>query len=196
MLCVGMKPLLDPPGNGTKRNSLNPLECPPSLSNNNQFQRRGLDTRLSEGNEVIAGLATGDFLQNHTNGNGRSAFSDSNASRISFQQNNLNASNMNLREQLLSSLASQIMSQRPIVMNYSLQNSHQQSLGTRSNVGGGNVQGMTLGSNQAMVALASNKGVTNANSQASFQKASSTRVPCQARGMSTDHNALVSYYLL
>lgn len=79
-----------------------------------------------------------------------------------------------------------------MVMNYNLPNSQQQSLAT--NVGGETVKAMALGSSQAMLALANKKGVANRNNQVGFQKATCTRVPCHARGMSTDHNALVSYW--
>lgn len=185
MLCVGMKPL-DAPGNRAKRISPNPLECPPSLTHS-QYQQHSFGRRLSEGSETNACFASGDFLQHQTSADGGSSFSE----RVTFQPNNLNANTRNLREQLLSSLASQIMSQRPMVMNYNLPNSQQQSLAT--NVGGETVKAMALGSSQAMLALANKKGVANRNNQVGFQKATCTRVPCHARGMSTDHNALTAF---
>eukprot|EP00526_Cylindrotheca_closterium_P018514 CAMPEP_0113610724 /NCGR_PEP_ID=MMETSP0017_2-20120614/5179_1 /TAXON_ID=2856 /ORGANISM="Cylindrotheca closterium" /LENGTH=369 /DNA_ID=CAMNT_0000519631 /DNA_START=323 /DNA_END=1432 /DNA_ORIENTATION=- /assembly_acc=CAM_ASM_000147 len=98
---------------------------------------------------------------------------------------------MNLQEQLLSSIASQIMTQRSMMMNYNLPNNNQQLLGTHLTEE--SAQGMGLGSNHAMLALATTKKPNNGNNRAGFQQAACTRVPCQARGMSTDHNALTAY---
>lgn len=182
MLCVSMKPF-DNPGKRTQRNSPNPLERPPSLLHNH-YQQQNVDRRLSETN---TGLASGDFFQQQPSSSGGSAFGS--ASSMSFQQNSLNTNNIQLRDQLLSSLASQIMSQRPMMMNFNLPTTHQQSLPSR--VSAGSVQAMTIGSNPTAPSLANNKGDTDRDSQTDFQKAGCTRVPCQARGMATDHNALV-----
>ncbi|CAJ1958548.1 unnamed protein product [Cylindrotheca closterium] len=86
------------------------------------------------------------------------------------------------------------MSQRSMMMNYNLPNTNQQFLGT--NLGEESAQGMAVGPNYAnrtMLSMASNTQTNNSNHQARFQQAACTRVPCQARGMSTDHNALTSY---
>lgn len=192
MLGVVMRPLISH-GDRTKKNSPNPLECPPSLVHN-QYQQPSIERKLSEGSETTASLMFGDFSQQQNHSDRASPFSDSKAQQMPIQQNNQDVNVMNLQEQLLSSLASQIMTQRSRMLNYNLHNNNQQFLG--ANMGEESSQGMALGSHHGMLALASNTKTNNGNNQDGLQQQACTRVPCQARGMSTDHNALVSHLQL
>lgn len=184
MLCVDMKPR-GPSTNRIKNNNRrNPLECPPSLSL--AFKRK-----TSDGSEANSSLP-GALVRHQRTATRDPAPSFATAPQIPPpSQNNQEAKIRQLQEEILSSLAAQIVSQRrSMMMNYNIPNNNLQML---SNIREETTQGLPFGSNQSLLALASNNKGSSRNSQAGFSQPTCTRVPCQARGMSTDHNALVSY---
>ena len=188
MLCVNMNSQ-GVPSHNEKNSSPNPLTCPPGLLLNQQAQAFAKN-QLQVDPSIPSGLVfNNDFMQQPNN---TSQISSGSVSRQTSQGSitsnqaggNMMASTNNLQEQLVASLASQLMSRRQMMMNYDLS-------------GNGNLfhPGVSNGSNQGLMsrltdAKVNQHGQTNGGR---YQQASLNRVPCQARGMATDHNALVSY---
>ena len=190
MLCINMNSQ-GVPSQNEKNASPNPLNCPPSLLLNQQQAQAFTNNQLQVDPSNPSGLLfNNDFMQQSNNPNqissGNVSRQTSHGSTTSNQQGggNMMASTNNLQEQIVASLASQLMSRRQMMMNYDLS-------------GNGNLfhPGISNGSNQGLMSRLTDAKV-NQHGQINggrYQQASLNRVPCQARGMSTDHNALVSY---
>eukprot|EP00980_Cylindrotheca_fusiformis_P008015 scaffold1706_cov116-Cylindrotheca_fusiformis.AAC.18 len=177
-----------------------PLHRPPSLVQKKQRKRKNdyaeqIDQNYNNGD---TGLGYNDFFQQPPRVSGAvpAAQSPSQSPQVAgFASNQQNNHVVNLEGQLLSSLASQLMSQRSIVRNYDLpvnnpllsrfgQHIHHQSI--------------PVASNQSAISFLDDKMTSQRQADAFHlpehrQQPTFTRVPCQARGMSTDHNALTAY---
>jgi hypothetical protein len=166
-------------GQGMKGSGPNPLHCPPIL----------VKQRLGPNNSGTAGLAFNDFMQQPSNVEMGPVPAISQTSQFSFASNQ---QNVNLQGQLLTSLASQIMSQRSAMMNYDLSGNNP----LLSRLGQHHNQNFPVGLNQGLLSLMNEKRTNQGQfgQQSEIQQPAFTRVPCQARGMSTDHNALVSEF--
>jgi hypothetical protein len=182
MMCITMNPKTSE-GQRMKGSGPNPLHCPPILVHN-QHKKVINKQRLGPDNSGTAGLAFNDFMQQPSNVEMGPAPAISQTSHFSFASNQ---QNVNLQGQLLTSLASQIMSQRSAMMNYDLSGNNP----LLPRLDQHHHQNFQLGLNQGLLSLMNEKRANQGQLDLSQQSAF-TRVPCQARGMSTDHNALVS----
>jgi hypothetical protein len=167
----------------------NPLHCPPILVHN-QHKRVINKQRLGPNNSGTPGLAFNDFAQQPSNIEMGPAPAISQTSQSSFASNQ---QNVDLRGQLLTSLASQIMSQRSAMMNYDLSGNNS----LLSRLGQHHHQKFPVEFNQCLLSMMNEKRATNQgqlalSQQSEIKQPAFTGVPCQARGMSTDHNVLVS----
>lgn len=172
----------------------NPLGCPPSLGHNqHQIPNNSQIQPILSNNSVPAGLAFNDLMQQPPNIRTGPPSATPQGPQIGYAANQQSSHFVNnLQGQLLSSLASQLMSQRSVMMNYDLSG----NIPLLSRFGQHNHQNFQAGSNQSIVCLMDEKrasqGQDDLHQQNDSRQPDFTRIPCQARGMSTDHNALVS----
>lgn len=180
-------------GQNEKRTSPpNPLAFPPHLLHVQQIQPF-TTTPLDPSN--ASAIVFNDLVQQQQAGSigGGSTGSLSRQTSIGShtptqQGGNVMTAN-NLQEQLVANLASQLMSRRSMMMNYELSGN-----GSLFPSIGGQNHGLPNGPNPTVIpSFADNKVDQNERPiEGRYQPATLNRVPCQARGMSTDHNALVS----
>jgi hypothetical protein len=196
MLCVPVNKMNSQFHQGQRENiaSPNPLDYPPSLVRNRQAQMvTNNEIQLDPSNPST--LIFNDFMQQSSNSKTAPAPAIAHAPHTGMCSNQSNADMIaasNLKEQLLTSMASQLISQRSMLMNYELPGTNLllSRLGQQKN------QIMPVELNPGFISRMNERkciptGETNV-SDGRLQQASVSHVPCQARGMSTDHNALVS----